>query len=59
MSKTIIAMWILPLSAERGSGRLQRSREPSWECECQGLLAISEGVNHMKSFNKFHCSKIS
>ena len=59
MSKNIIVIWILHLNSERGRERIQRSLEPGWEYECQGPLAISEGVKHMKSFNKFHCNKIS
>ena len=41
------------------SRRAQKSLETGWEYECQGLSAISEGINHMKSFNKSYCSKIS
>lgn len=33
--------------------------EIGWGYECQGLAAIFEGVNHVKSFNKLHCNKIS
>ena len=59
MSKSIKVMWIPHLNSERGSERTWRSLEPGWEYECQDLSVISENVNHMMSFNKFHCSKVS
>lgn len=46
MRETHIAVWILCPNSERSSGRVQKSLEPGWDYECQGLSAISDGRSH-------------
>lgn len=58
MSEDTIEMQIFHLNSERENGKL-KSLEAGCEYEYWGLLAVSEGINRTKPFNKFNCSKIS